>query len=270
MAANIFVNYRKDDSRWGTEALYNELLKYYSKNQIFKDLHTIVPGEDFRLAINRALEKCDVFLVVIGKNWGDSLHRLAEPVDFVRIEIATALKRNIQVIPVLLDNVPMPEAQNLPEELQPLTFRQSINISESRLMHDVKYLVDSIKGTATPGPSTSRAKSAITYGLIAGFVSSVIGYAILSTDHNIAESISNLIASNGITAALLWAVVGAAASANKIYLRGAIICAIIGYIISLSLWGISPHSLFEAFGGFHIGAIVGLLIAWIITKLKNS
>ena len=46
MPSNIFINYRKEDSRWNTQALYNELLKYFPKESIFKDFNTIGLGED--------------------------------------------------------------------------------------------------------------------------------------------------------------------------------------------------------------------------------
>ncbi len=106
LPGTIFINYRKDDSSWNALALYNELQKYFSREQIFKDFNTILPGDDFVVSIDNALRKCDVLLVVIGKSWLDmkdvtGQRRLDDPDDFVRLEVATALARNIQVIPVL-------------------------------------------------------------------------------------------------------------------------------------------------------------------------
>jgi len=43
--------------------------------------------------------------------------------DFVRIEIETALRRDIPVIPVLVSNAPMPEAQDLPPAIRDLAYR---------------------------------------------------------------------------------------------------------------------------------------------------
>ena len=106
----IFINYPKQDSEWKTETFYNELLKHFGKDSIFKDFTTIEPGEDFTMAINKGLNNCNVFLVIIGKDWVDIKNssgnrRLDDPIDFVRMEIATALKRGIRVIPVLFDNI---------------------------------------------------------------------------------------------------------------------------------------------------------------------
>src|SRR5262249_42420918 len=62
---------------------------------------------------------CDVFLAVIGPNWLDAKddsgrRRFDNPDDFVTIEIAAALARNIRVIPVLVDGARTPKADRLP------------------------------------------------------------------------------------------------------------------------------------------------------------
>lgn len=146
----IFINYRKDDSSWNALALYNELQKYFSKDQIFKDFNTILPGDDFVISIDNALRKCDVLIVVIGKNWSDikdssGKRRLDDKDDFVRLEIATALARNIQVIPVLFDDTPMPRSDDLPEDLKSLYRRQFIEIDSKRFDDDVRNLAEAIK-----------------------------------------------------------------------------------------------------------------------------
>lgn len=146
----IFINYRKDDSRWNALALYNELQKYFNKEQLFKDFNTISPGDDFVLSIENALKKCDVLLVVIGSNWVNmkdesGQRRLDDPDDFVRLEVSTALNRNIKVIPVLIDNTQMPKATELPENMRNLYRRQFVEIDNTRFEDDVRNLAEAIK-----------------------------------------------------------------------------------------------------------------------------
>jgi len=146
----IFINYRKDDSSWNALALYNELLKYFAREQLFKDFNTILPGDDFVVSIQNALRKCDVLLVIIGKNWLNMTdtkgqRRLDDPDDFVRIEIATALERKIQVIPVLFDGTTMPSPTDLPADLNLLYRRQFVEIDTKRFEDDVRKLADAIK-----------------------------------------------------------------------------------------------------------------------------
>ena len=149
-AGTIFINYRKDDSRWNSLALYNELQKYFDKEQLFKDFNTILPGSDFVLSIQSALEKCDILLVIIGADWLNIIdetgkRRLDDPDDFVRLEVSTALSRNIQVIPVLMDNTPMPKASELPEDMRNLYRRQFVEIDNTRFEDDVRNLAEAIK-----------------------------------------------------------------------------------------------------------------------------
>ena len=146
----IFINYRKDDSNWNALALYNDLLKYFDKEQLFKDFNAILPGDDFAVSIQNALNKCNVLLVVIGRNWlrmegPDGKRRLDDPDDFVRLEIATALERGVQVVPVLFDGTPMPKPEELPENLRTLCRRQFIEIDPKRFEDDVRNLAEALK-----------------------------------------------------------------------------------------------------------------------------
>lgn len=150
MRGTIFINYRKDDSSWNALALYNELQKYFPKETLFKDFNTIRPGDDFVESIQKALSHCNVLLVVMSKNWlevkdKNGNRRISDPDDLVRIEIATAIERNIQVIPVLFDNIPMPTSADLPENLRSLPRRQFVEIETTRFEADVKKLADAIK-----------------------------------------------------------------------------------------------------------------------------
>lgn len=154
----IFINYRKDDSNWNALALYNDLQKYFTKDQLFKDFNAIRPGDDFMMSIENALAKCNVLLVIIGKNWlnaknADGTLRIQEPDDFVRLEISTALDRGVQVIPVLFDGTPMPTSEQLPENLRPLCRRQFVEIDPKRFEDDVRNLAEAIKQVLPkPGP----------------------------------------------------------------------------------------------------------------------
>lgn len=156
MPGTIFINYRKDDTRWNALALYNELQKYFEKDQLFKDFNTILPGDDFVVSIENALRKCDVLLVLIGPAWlnmkdDTGRRRLDDPDDFVVLEISTALNRNIQVIPVLIDNTPMPKASELPESMRALYRRQFVEISNTRFEDDVQNLAEAIQKVLPQG-----------------------------------------------------------------------------------------------------------------------
>ena len=87
------------------------------------------------------LTACDVLLAIIGPNWIDVTNkkgdrRLHDPRDFVAVEIAAALARNIRVIPVLFDGARMPDESELPESLKPLVRRHGIELRHTHFRRD--------------------------------------------------------------------------------------------------------------------------------------
>ena len=75
-------------------------------------------GVDFVEHIDREVQKAGVLFAVIGPRWLGAW--LDDSNDFVRIEIASALRRTIPVVPILVDGAQMPRADQLPDEIKPL------------------------------------------------------------------------------------------------------------------------------------------------------
>jgi len=147
---NIFISYRREDSLGHTGRLFDGLGKHFGKTHVFMDIAGIEPGLDFVEAIDKAVGSCDVFIVVIGKQWlnatdADGRRRLDNPEDFIRLELATALRRNIRVIPVLVQGATAPSSENLPEDLKMLSRRQAIEVSDNRWDFDVGELIKTIE-----------------------------------------------------------------------------------------------------------------------------
>ena len=83
---------------------------------------------------------------MIGRNWADfkddrGRTRLENPGDFVRLEIETALKRNIAVTPVLVQGARMPVPEELPTEIRDLAYRNGFELSHSRWESDVQEML---------------------------------------------------------------------------------------------------------------------------------
>ncbi|MEO6188410.1 MAG: toll/interleukin-1 receptor domain-containing protein [Ginsengibacter sp.] len=144
---NIFINYRVHDTAGETGRLVDKLKQNFASDQIFIDIDKIEPGVDFTKAISKSLESCDVMLAIIGPHWlgktGDeNASRIKNPNDWVKLEISSALQRDIRVVPVLVDGAELPEENELPVDLQPLLLRQSYEISNKRWDYDTSQLVD--------------------------------------------------------------------------------------------------------------------------------
>src|SRR5271157_1479492 len=145
MSGQIFISYRRQESRWSARSLRDRLCREFDPKQIFMDIDAIGLGEDFVEAIETTVAKCDVLIAVIGKNWVTSKddhgnRRLDNPEDFVRMEIGAALKRKIRVIPVLVDSALMPQSTDLPEDLKPLVRRNALLITDTSFDGDCQRL----------------------------------------------------------------------------------------------------------------------------------
>ena len=146
----IFISYRREDSAGSAGRLFENLKRRFVGEQIFIDVTGIAIGQDFRKAIDEHVSACDVLLVVIGRNWvgargSTSAPRLQDAKDFVRLEVVSALKREIPVVPVLVDGATMPKHEDLPEELESLGWRQAMELRHTRWDDDVDELMDSLE-----------------------------------------------------------------------------------------------------------------------------
>jgi hypothetical protein len=146
--SKIFISYRRDDSSGYAQAIYRELVQRFSKDRVFMDVDTVKPGVDFVDAIEKSVGECDVLLALIGNKWASqdtgTKSRLENQKDFVRLEISTALARDIRIIPILVDGMKMPSEEMLPGPLKPLLRRNAMEISHTRFNYDVERVVKAV------------------------------------------------------------------------------------------------------------------------------
>ena len=125
------------------------------------DVDAIQPGRDFRKAIHENVGRCSIFLAVIGPDWLDvksnvGSRRLDDENDYVRLEIATALRRDIPVVPVLVRGARMPKSDQLPEDIRDLAYRNSVELTHARWKSDAQVLGQALApylGNATDSPA---------------------------------------------------------------------------------------------------------------------
>jgi alkylated DNA nucleotide flippase Atl1 len=161
-SGRIFVSYRREDTRHLVGRIGDRLMDHFGDQRVFVDVDTIEPGMDFAEAIAAAVGSCQVLLALIGDRWLDSTDRkgrrkLDDSNDLVRLEVQAALERNIRVIPVLVDGVAMPTAEELPPSLAGLARRHAFELSYSRFRDDARRLVgllDRLLAAPPPSPAT--------------------------------------------------------------------------------------------------------------------
>jgi hypothetical protein len=143
--AGIFINYRRDDSRGLAGRLADNLRRAFGARAVFMDVDGMKPGLDFVKQLDAQVAQCDVVLAVIGANWFDARddkgrRRFESEHDYVRIELASALQRDIPVIPVLIDGATLPPEEALPDDLKSLARRHAMELRYTRFNADAQAL----------------------------------------------------------------------------------------------------------------------------------
>src|SRR5215469_11310486 len=145
----VFVSYRRQDSQAYAGRLSDLLAIHLGDSVVFMDVDGISPGEDFVQTIAEQLSACSVFLPVIGPRWLYVRRRLRRrlflPNDFVRLEILAGIKRQIEIIPVLVGGATMPPANALPKSITALAVRNAMQVTDNRFREDVATLATVIK-----------------------------------------------------------------------------------------------------------------------------
>jgi len=164
--AVIFLSYRRGDTQWAARGIYDRLVNRYGHQNVFRDLDAIPPGVRFREFIEKKISESDVFILLIGKAWASykddtGQRRLDLPRDPVRVELETALRLAIPIIPVRVEGAPMPtESELVPSIIDLLEFNAA-ELSDSRWDFDVGRLLWAINEMVERGRRSPQAKSAV-------------------------------------------------------------------------------------------------------------
>ncbi|MDR6382628.1 toll/interleukin-1 receptor domain-containing protein [Paraburkholderia caribensis] len=153
----IFISYRREDTEGQAGRLFESLREVFGEHTVFMDVATIEPGADFRRAIETNIDKCAVLLALIGRTWltvtdREGKRRIDNPNDFVRLETSSALKRDVTVIPVLVQGATMPQEADLPADIKDLAYRNAFELTHARWDSDVELLIRTLRARAVDAP----------------------------------------------------------------------------------------------------------------------
>jgi hypothetical protein len=282
-APKVFICYRREETAAYAGRLYDAAVARLGAANVFMDVD-LAPGLDFVERITDAVGACKVLLVVMGPRWATVAHdgekpRVADPEDYVRLEVQTALRRSeVTVIPVLVAGAQMPDRDDLPRELQPLTRRNALELSDARWRYDVGRLLDALDSVLAefaavrepppPAPAPAPAErpedarpagmarqapgrlvlEAMLVAGAAALVAGWIAFAVFATPKGSPSNL-RLIALPIERRALVWAVTGGALVLWLTVRRGD------GGLLGRALQGLLIGAIAGAVGG----AIVGLL-----------
>jgi hypothetical protein len=155
----IFVSHRRNESADITHPIREHLVRAFGQNNVFRDVDWIPAGRDFRSVLSRQLDECDAVLLVIGPEAAWSRHD--DPHDWVQFEVATALARELRVIPVLAGGAVMPRKDELPYSLKPLADFQCACVRPGPdFYQDLDRLIGAVRALE-PGPGGPELQSSL-------------------------------------------------------------------------------------------------------------
>jgi hypothetical protein len=162
----ISISYRRADSEAMTGRIFDRLTAHYGKDAIFRDIDDIPPGIDFRVHINETLLRTHILLAIVGPEWlgaaQGGVERIQEESDPVRVEVETALRRRVPIIPILIGNTRMPSSDHLPPSLKDFAFRNAVKVDTGQdfdyHMDRLIRSMDAILGQAPKSPPSGETK----------------------------------------------------------------------------------------------------------------
>jgi len=130
--AGVFINYRNVSAAWAV-LLDEALSARFGTSRVFRASRSIRPGDDFRERIAEGVRRSSVLLAVIGSGWPDAIiaatgGRDEDTRDWVRWEIAEAFRLEARVVPVLVDDVPVPRRSALPPDIAKISDCQYLRL----------------------------------------------------------------------------------------------------------------------------------------------
>jgi invasion protein IalB len=182
MAGKVFISYRREDDPAAAARVRDALAARFGKANLFMDVDSLSAGQRFEDELAKALAACDVFIAIIGPRWMDLLKsrgQMSGVRDFVRDEIALALKRKIMVVPVRVGRenslAPLPRAKDLPSDIRDLVLFQKHDVVHENFARDIAGLAEAI----TRVRGSSRPKRALPWAWAGAAASIVVSISAL-------------------------------------------------------------------------------------------
>ena len=136
------------------------------------DIDELKPRQRFDQELAKALSTCNIFLAIIGSRRYHLARTRAQAGghDYVREEIATALARDITVIPILIDRAVLPPSETLPDDLCPLVLHQAYQIRHEHFGRDAEALIAELNKPALAKRGHGGSVGWLRIGIVASVV----------------------------------------------------------------------------------------------------
>lgn len=151
----VFVNYRGGDDRHVVHLLDEELCALLGESAVFRDDRSLEPGVPFAPELLTVVRGCKALVAVIGERWDSTYDHTGKRLldresDWVRREIAEALRHGVRVVPLLVGARGWIAAADLPDDVAALAGRQYLHLPRGYRREHVRDVAAQIIAR-TPG-----------------------------------------------------------------------------------------------------------------------
>jgi hypothetical protein len=154
----IFISYRRIDAQGHAGRLFDRLKEEFGSEALFYDQDSIRTGEIWSQAIDEAVRACKIVIILVGEDWLSASNqqgerRLDQEGDVVRREICLALELKKDILPIRIEETPIPAEDELPECLRALLKHDFEKLSNRQGAYDsaIEDLKKRILGILSPG-----------------------------------------------------------------------------------------------------------------------
>lgn len=161
-AHRIFISYRRSDTGLAAGALARDLRRIFGESRVFRDREDVQGGTSWRSQLREAIAPDSVVLVVIDQQWlvpasPTGQPRLFASADPVRQELLDALRAGARIIPILLEDATMPDADSLPPELRTISEIGALPLRDTDWPHDLSRICRTVERAGFSPTSSGRA-----------------------------------------------------------------------------------------------------------------
>ena len=145
MTRRIFISYRHHDRRGTAERIKEHIVRRFGKRAVFFGHDNIRPGTNFLSEINESLDECSNLVAIIGPDWARTSGGNND-VNWMLYEIATAIEKDVNVIPVLVDGGQIPARIAQDPGLRAFVLASPLEVSDNHFDEDMRRLIEALGG----------------------------------------------------------------------------------------------------------------------------
>ena len=126
----VYISYRREDASKVADFLFEKLTAKYGPRAVVIDFDRALSNSEKKAKIEAAIRESSVLIALIGRRWLDCINEkeVEAQIDHrVVFELATAVRANITIIPLLVDGAAPPSFEQIPAEIKFISSLHQIN-----------------------------------------------------------------------------------------------------------------------------------------------